>query len=67
MNINFYRFVALILFLAAPITSFSIELNGAGRRIPAPIFSLWSEHFSQLKPGITIKYQADFDNPQQLE
>jgi phosphate transport system substrate-binding protein len=58
MNIKYYRFVALLLFFIHPATSFSIELNGAGRRIPAPIFSLWGEHFSQLKPGITIKYQA---------
>lgn len=58
MNSKFIRIFSLALLALFSSASFAIELNGAGRRIPAPIFSLWSEHYSKLRPGITIKYQA---------
>lgn len=58
MTVKYLRTIAVTLLLVYPTVTFSIELNGAGRRIPAPIFSLWGERFSQIKPGITIKYQA---------
>jgi phosphate transport system substrate-binding protein len=44
--------------LACPVFSSAIELNGVGRRIPAPVFAEWSAHFSAQNPNITIKYQA---------
>jgi phosphate transport system substrate-binding protein len=57
MNLNISRFFALLL-LSCPIVSSAVELNGVGRRIPAPIFAEWGTHFSAQNPGTTIKYQA---------
>ena len=48
----------LVLCLAAPIGASAIELNGVGRRIPAPIFNEWAAHYSMQNPGTTVKYQA---------
>ncbi len=58
MNTKFIRTVALLALSIHSAAAFSIELNGAGRRIPAPIFELWSKHYAQLRPGVTVKYQA---------
>jgi len=55
---KFFRFLLASLLFTYSFASFSVELNGAGRRIPAPIFSLWAQHYSQLRPGTTITYQA---------
>lgn len=48
-------FVLLSLFSAS---SYSIELNGVGRRIPASIFADWSEHYARKNPATIVKYQA---------
>lgn len=58
MNTKFFGFIAALTLSIYSTASFSIELNGAGRRIPAPIFALWAQHYSQLRPGITVNYQA---------
>lgn len=58
MSTKFFSFFAAALLSIYAVTSFSVELNGAGRRIPAPIFTLWAEHYSLLKPAISVKYQA---------
>lgn len=59
MNIkNYFSFFAILFLSAYSFSSFSIELIGAGRRIPAPIFELWSAQYTQLRPGVTIKYHA---------
>lgn len=58
MNTQICRLFTIALLAIYPASAFSIELNGAGRRIPAPIFALWADHYSQLRPGTTIKYQA---------
>ena len=58
MNSKIIRFFALAFLALYSFASFALELNGAGRRIPAPIFSLWGDHYSKLRPGITVKYQA---------
>lgn len=47
----------VILLLTYPLTSFSFELNGAGRRIAGPIFAEWGLHFNQQYSGTTVKYQ----------
>ncbi len=57
MNTNFFRIIAVFLTLY-PLTSISIELNGVGRRIPAPIFAEWGARFTAQNPGITTTYQA---------
>lgn len=57
MNSQTFKFIVLSL-LACPAISSAIELNGVGRRIPAPIFAEWGTHFSAQNPGISIKYQA---------
>lgn len=51
------RLFAIPLFLY-PAISLALELNGVGRRIPAPIFADWGTHFSAQNPGTTVKYQA---------
>ena len=58
MNTRFFSIIAATLLSIYSVASFSVELNGAGRRIPAPIFSLWAQHYSQLNPGTSVKYQA---------
>ena len=58
MHIVTIRVLILSLLTAYSAASFAIELSGAGRRIPAPIFSAWSDEYSKLRPGITVKYQA---------
>ena len=58
MNTKLVHFISTVLFLIYPALAYSIELKGAGRRIPAPIFTLWSQHYSQLRPGTTVTYQA---------
>ena len=56
MITQFSKYLAVFL-LIYPVTSSALELNGVGRRIPAPIFSSWAEQYSSQNPGITIKYQ----------
>ena len=58
MGFKYIRFLSLAFLALYSSTLVALELNGAGRRIPAPIFSLWGEHYSKLRPGITVKYQA---------
>lgn len=58
MSTNYFRLFAMLLMAICSLSSIALELNGAGRRIPAPIFELWADHYSKLRPGITIKYQA---------
>jgi phosphate transport system substrate-binding protein len=58
MPTYFLKFITSALLIIFPALAFSLDLNGAGRRIPAPIFALWGEHYSALRPGTTIKYQA---------
>jgi phosphate transport system substrate-binding protein len=41
-----------------PLLATALEINGAGRRIPAPIFAEWIAHYSAQNPGTDIKYQA---------
>lgn len=57
MLTQFFRTVAVLL-LTYPMASFSIELNGVGRRAPAQIFAEWDAHYAAQNPGTTIKYQA---------
>lgn len=56
----FKRIFKLIIIspLIFPAVSMALELNGVGRRIPAPIFADWASHYSSQNPGTTIKYQA---------
>jgi phosphate transport system substrate-binding protein len=57
MNTQFFRIVAAFIFIY-PLASYSLELNGVGRRIPAPIFAEWGEHYTAQNPATTIKYQS---------
>jgi len=50
--------VIVVLFSIIPATTLALELNGVGRRIPAPIFTEWATKFSAQNPGTTVKYQA---------
>jgi phosphate transport system substrate-binding protein len=52
---NTFIFILLTVYSTA---SLAIDLNGAGRRIPAPIFNAWADQYSKLRPGTTVKYQA---------
>lgn len=58
MRAHFFKLLIASLLLLFPTLGSPLELNGAGRRIPAPIFALWGEHYSALRPGVTLKYQA---------
>lgn len=58
METKYFKLLAITFLSVFSINSFSIQLNGAGRRIPAPIFTLWSDHYSKLRPTTTITYQA---------
>lgn len=57
MATQFLKIVAALIFIY-PLASFSIELNGVGRRIPVSIFAEWGAHYSAKYPGTAIKYQA---------
>jgi len=57
MNVYFVRIIALFVAIF-PLTSFSLELTGVGRRIPAPIFADWGAHFTLQNPAVTVKYQG---------
>ena len=58
MTINLLRYLSALLLMSYPFLTTALELNGAGRRIPAPIFSAWGDSYNKLRPGITVKYQA---------
>ena len=58
MRVLTFKIFVLSLLTASSVSAFAIELSGAGRRIPAPIFSAWAEEYSKLRPGTTVKYQA---------
>ena len=57
MNKIIFQFLTLI-FAVIPYTANSIEINDVGRRIPASIFSDWSEHYAVKNATTVIKYKA---------
>lgn len=57
MNAQCLKIIAIV-FLICPTMSFSIELNGVGRIIPAQVFAEWATDYAKYNPDVVIKYKA---------